>query len=48
MSKFLILLAAPLLATFAPVPEPATWLMLIAGFGAVGASIRRSRTPALA
>ena len=32
--------------SFAPaaVPEPATWLMLIAGFGIVGAAIRRSRT----
>ncbi len=26
------------------VPEPATWAMLIAGFGLVGASIRRRRT----
>lgn len=25
------------------VPEPATWLMMIVGFGAVGAAIRRSR-----
>jgi PEP-CTERM motif len=25
------------------VPEPATWLMMIVGFGAVGASIRRAR-----
>ena len=30
----------------APIPEPATWAMLIAGFGLVGASLRRR--PALA
>lgn len=36
--------------SFAPaaVPEPATWLTLIAGFGVVGAAIRRSRTPGFA
>lgn len=28
-------------AVIAPVPEPATWLMLILGFGAVGAGMRR-------
>ena len=27
----------------APVPEPATWTMLILGFGAVGATLRRAR-----
>lgn len=27
----------------APVPETATWMMMIAGFGAVGASLRRRR-----
>lgn len=27
----------------APVPEPATWAMMIVGFGAVGASLRRQR-----
>jgi hypothetical protein len=26
------------------VPEPATWAMLIAGFGAVGVAARRRRT----
>jgi len=26
-----------------PVPEPASWMMMIAGFGAVGASMRRRR-----
>lgn len=26
-----------------PVPEPATWLMMIAGFGLIGGSIRRQR-----
>lgn len=34
-------------ATFAAVPEPATWAMLIAGFGMVGAAARRRR-PAIA
>jgi PEP-CTERM motif len=30
-------------ATTAPVPEAATWMMMIAGFGVVGASLRRKR-----
>jgi len=30
------------------VPEPATWAMMIAGFGAMGAALRRRRDPALA
>jgi len=30
------------------VPEPATWLMMIAGFGLVGAAMRRRRAPAIA
>ena len=29
-----------------PVPEPATWTMLILGFGAVGAALRRARRTA--
>jgi hypothetical protein len=33
---------------FNAVPEPATWAMMLLGFGAVGFSIRRRRTPALA
>jgi hypothetical protein len=28
-----------------PVPEPASWLMMIAGFGLVGAALRRRRKP---
>ncbi len=28
------------LSASAPVPEPRTWLMLIAGFGAIGSSMR--------
>lgn len=31
-----------------PVPEPATWAMMLLGFGAVGFAIRRRRRPALA
>lgn len=31
-----------------PVPEPATWAMLIAGFGLVGATARRRRTKIVA
>jgi hypothetical protein len=27
----------------APIPEPSTWLMMIAGFGGVGAAMRRRR-----
>jgi hypothetical protein len=30
------------------VPEPASWAMLIAGFGLTGAAMRRRRTAALA
>lgn len=29
--------------SIAAIPEPATWAMMIAGFGLVGASVRRSR-----
>ena len=32
----------------APVPEPATWAMMIVGFGAVGAATRRNRKRKLA
>ncbi|MFM9852670.1 MAG: PEPxxWA-CTERM sorting domain-containing protein [Sphingomonadaceae bacterium] len=28
-----------------PIPEPATWMMLLAGFGLVGASLRRRNRP---
>lgn len=31
-------------ANASPTPEPASWAMLVAGFGVVGASIRRRRT----
>ncbi|MEO7411252.1 MAG: PEPxxWA-CTERM sorting domain-containing protein [Sphingomicrobium sp.] len=31
----------------AAVPEPATWAMMLLGFGAVGFSMRRNRRPAL-
>ncbi|MEW5688398.1 MAG: PEPxxWA-CTERM sorting domain-containing protein [Pseudomonadota bacterium] len=30
------------------IPEPTTWALMLAGFGAVGASLRRRRLPALA
>lgn len=29
--------------TFAAVPEPSTWIMLIAGFGSIGCALRRRR-----
>ena len=32
---------------FAAVPEPATWAMMLIGFGAVGYSMRRRRKPGL-
>jgi len=32
----------------APVPEPATWAMMLLGFGGVGMAIRRRRHPVLA
>ena len=32
----------------APVPEPATWAMMLLGFGAVGFAMRRRRSPVLA
>ncbi|HKP33397.1 MAG TPA: FxDxF family PEP-CTERM protein [Sphingomicrobium sp.] len=32
----------------APVPEPATWAMMLLGFGATGLMIRRRRRPVLA
>ena len=35
---------ATVLSAIAPVPEPATWAMLIAGFGGVGALMRRRRS----
>lgn len=31
-----------------PIPEPASWLMMLLGFGAIGASLRQRRTPILA
>lgn len=31
----------------AAVPEPATWAMMLLGFGAIGASLRRRRTPSV-
>lgn len=31
--------------TAAPIPEPATWGMMIAGFGALGFAMRRQRKP---
>ena len=30
-------------STVAPVPEPSTWAMMLVGFGAIGASMRRRR-----
>ena len=32
---------------FAAVPEPGTWALMITGFGLVGATLRRRRTPLL-
>lgn len=33
--------------SFAAIPEPGTWAMMLLGFGAVGFAMRRRRTPAL-
>ena len=33
--------------SFAAVPEPATWAMMLMGFGAIGFAMRRRRRPAL-
>jgi hypothetical protein len=30
--------------TVTPVPEPGTWALMIAGFGGIGAALRRRRT----
>ena len=35
-------------AAFYPVPEPATWAMMLLGFGAIGMTIRRRRRPVFA
>jgi hypothetical protein len=38
----------PAVSTFsAPVPEPAGWALMIAGFGGVGTMLRRKRAPSL-
>jgi hypothetical protein len=34
--------------TFIPVPEPATWAMMLVGFAGIGLAMRRQRRPALA
>ena len=34
--------------TFAPVPEPATWALMLLGFGGIGFAMRRRRNPVLA
>lgn len=39
---------APRYAATAPVPEPATWAMLLFGFGALGAGLRRRKVAAIA
>lgn len=36
------------LAFRAPVPEPTSWAMLVAGFGLAGLALRRRRQPAIA
>jgi len=37
-----------LIVDIAAVPEPATWVMMVGGFGLIGAAIRRHRRPAAA
>ena len=38
-------LQAVVVNNYPPVPEPATWLMMITGFGGIGWSMRRRRAP---
>lgn len=40
--------SARLFAVSGGVPEPATWALMLMGFGAVGSALRRSRRPAAA
>jgi hypothetical protein len=40
------LLTAVTLATLATIPEPASWSLMILGFGGAGAILRRRRTAA--
>jgi hypothetical protein len=39
---------AQIFATGGAVPEPATWAMMLLGFGGIGTAMRRGRKPALA
>lgn len=39
----LVTLAPPINVQLAPVPEPAIWLIMVTGFGAVGVALRRRR-----
>ena len=38
----------PTVLTFTQVPEPAAWTLMLAGFGAIGASLRSRRRIAAA
>lgn len=41
-------LNTPITGTIRAVPEPATWAMMLLGFGAIGFAMRRRRQPAIA
>ncbi|MDR6788218.1 hypothetical protein J2Y58_001576 [Sphingomonas sp. BE138] len=46
-SSFQVNLNAPVTPPTGAVPEPATWAMMILGFGVVGAALRRRKTAAV-
>jgi hypothetical protein len=46
ITKIAKAVASPALASIAPVPEPATWGMMLLGIGVIGGMMRSQRKPA--